>query len=100
MSVEDFITLCKAKIREYINTNEQYDIYTIWKDFWTIGASQDSAKILDNQRGIFATTLNNGYFDMTYNGTENKLYMNIFTKTGTQTIVVENDENDEQDQGE
>ena len=88
MSVNDFIELCKDKIELYLNSQEEYDIYTIWKDYWTVGQAADSANSLNNQRGIFGNTLNNKYFDCTYNGTENKLYMNVYDIDDTETYTL------------
>ena len=88
MSMEVFIALCKEKIEDYLNSEEDYDIYTIWKDYWTVGQASDSANSINNQRGIFGTTLNNKYFDCTYNGDEHKLYMKIYDIDSTETYVI------------
>ena len=100
MSVDDFIELCKDKIETYIDSSEEYDIYTIWKDYWTLGNNttyyssteqryiSDSAPSYDNQRAIFGNTLNSSYFDCTYNGAENKLYMKVYTITDTETYTL------------
>lgn len=88
MSAEDFIELCKTKIETYIASSEEYDIYTIWKDYWTVGNAGDSTLSVDNQRAIFGNTLNDSYFDCTYNGVENKLYMNVYTITDTETYTL------------
>ena len=88
MSVDDFIELCKDKIETYIDSSEEYDIYTIWKDYWTVGSAGDSTQSVDNQRAIFGNTLNSSYFDCTYNGAENKLYMNVYTITDTETYTL------------
>jgi hypothetical protein len=89
MSIQDFIDLCKEKIQGYIDTEDTYDIFVIWKDYWTIGSNQDGAKSLDNQRAIFATTLDDSaYFDFTLNGIENKLYMKVFTNTDNETYTI------------
>ncbi len=88
MSVEDFIELCKTKIRAYleaeqiITAQDECDIYVIWKDYWTVGSSQDAIKALDNQKAIFGTSLDSSpMFDIQYLNTENKLYMNVLTIT-------------------
>lgn len=85
MSRDDFITLCKEKICTYINSEETYDIFTLWKDYWTIGNDRDAVPGTDNQRAIFGNTLNNKIFDCTYNALENKLYLEIFTNTDSRT---------------
>lgn len=86
MSSEEFKALCEEKIRAYLNAplGAEYDVYTIWKDYWTVGASMDSVQSTENQKGIFGTTYNSKYFDFTYNGIENKLYMNVYDVTDTE----------------
>lgn len=86
MPVEDFITLCKNEIDKLITSEEDYDIFVVWKDFWTIGENQHYSKDLEHQRAIFGTTANNNFYDCTLNGDENKLYINIHTKTSSRTI--------------
>lgn len=93
MSVNDFIELCKDKIELYLDSQDEYDIYTIWKDYWTVGQAADSANSADNQRGIFGTTLNDKYFDCTYNGNENKLYMKIYDIDDTETYELNSNSN-------
>lgn len=102
MSVDDFIDLCKAKIHlylddEYSYDSEEYDTYIIWKDYWTIGATQDNTKSLDNQRAIFGVTTETPiYFDISYNGDEEKLYMKVFTNTDTETYQISNNTSEPQ----
>ena len=91
MSVEDFIALCKTKIaaylvaEEYIETADDCEIYVVWKDYWTIGATSDNIKITDTQRGIFGTSLDESpLFDMRYSEIEEKLYMNVQTITDSE----------------
>ena len=80
MSVEDFITLCKTKIATYASIDASI-IFTLWKDFWTIGSTMDGTQSLDNQRAIFGRTDTNTLYDMTYSKQANKLYMKVLTQT-------------------
>lgn len=90
MPVEDFLELCKTKIETYLDESSEYDIYTIWKDFWTIGSNQNGTKSLDNQRAIFGTTLDNTkYFDITYTKDTNKLYMKVYAIDDTEEYPVQ-----------
>ena len=95
MPVEDFIELCKDKIEAYLtaaSVTDEYDIFTIWKDFWTLGSNQDGTKTLDNQRAIFGTTLDNTkYFDFTYSKNSSKLYMTVFTPGSPVEYTVSSD---------
>lgn len=86
MPVENFITLCKSEIAKLISSSEEYDIYVVWKDYWTIGSNQDGTKDLNNQRAIFGTTINDNYYDITYSGNENKLYIDTHSKTASTTV--------------
>lgn len=88
MSVNDFVSLCKDKIELYLDSQEDYDIYTIWKDYWTVGQPTDSVNSLNNQRAIFGTTLNDKYFDFTYNGEEEKLYLKVYDIDDTETYTL------------
>lgn len=94
MTVEEFITLCKNKIKLYIDSNDEYDVFTIWKDFWTFGDSQDSIKYTENQRAIFSTTLSNSdYYDCLYDGDDNKLTIKIYSLDDTETYTLNNQNN-------
>jgi hypothetical protein len=89
MPVEDFLELCETKIASYLDESSEYDIYTIWKDFWTIGSNQNGTKSLDNQRAIFGTTLDNSkYFDITYTKDTNKLYMKVYDIDDTEEYPI------------
>ena len=79
MSSQDFISLCEEKISAYLNApvGAEYEIYTIWKDYWTEGTTMDAVPSTDNQKGIFGTTYNSKVFTCTYNGIEKKLYMDV-----------------------
>lgn len=79
MSSEDFLQLCEEKIAAYLNVpvGTEYEIYTIWKDYWTEGATMDAVPSENNQKGIFGTTYNTKTFTCTYNGIANKLYMDV-----------------------
>ena len=95
MSSENFLELCEEKIRAYLNvpTGTEYDVFVIWKDYWTIGATMDAVQSTDNQRGIFGTTYNAKYFDCTFNGDENKLYMKVYDVADTKTYDLSQNSN-------
>lgn len=86
MTVDEFIALCKEKIEAYIDdSSTEYTIYTLWKDYWTVGSNTNSVRSIANQRGIFGTTLDNSLYDITYSEQAGKLYMNVLTQTDTET---------------
>ena len=88
MPVEDFIDLCKAKLRLYLSQGtvpDEYDIYVLWKDFWTVGSTQDNIKDLNNQKCVLGTSIAGaGYYEFTYVGLEEKLYLEVFTNTDSE----------------
>lgn len=88
MTVNEFISLCKTKIGLYLNNQTEYSIYTIWKDYWTVGQTGDSVSSVDNQRAIFGNTLNDKYFDCTYNALEDKLYMKVYDIDDTEEYTL------------
>lgn len=87
MSVENFITFCKTKIAAYASIDAS-TIFTLWKDFWTVGSTMDGTQSLDNQRAIFGRTDNNTLYDMTYSAQSNTVYMKVLTQTAQQNYTV------------
>lgn len=76
---EEFLRLCKAKVAEYTNahmdiTDKQQvnvnDVYVVW-----------SCKTLQNSKALLSTTVPDGmYYELTYNGDKNELYMDAYKK--------------------
>ena len=79
MGSEEFLRLCKAKVAEYTNTHMDKtdqkqitvnDVYTVWY-----------CKILQNHKALLSTTVPDGmYYELTYNGDKNELYMDAYKK--------------------
>lgn len=79
MENEEFLRLCKAKVAEYTNshmdvTDRQqvtvHDVYVVW-----------SCKTLQNSKALLSTTVPDGmYYELTYNGDKNELYMDAYKK--------------------
>ena len=83
MSQDDFLELCETKIRAYLNqpASVEYDVFAVWKSYWTVGIVQDNMEDENNKRAVFSTSLadaNNAYFDCTLNVEANKLYMKVY----------------------
>lgn len=82
MENEEFLRLCKAKVAEYTNshmdvTDRQqvtvHDVYVVW-----------SCKTLQNNKALLSTTVPDGmYYELTYNGDKNELYMDAYKKFET-----------------
>lgn len=70
-----FITLCKVSVKDYY-LNEfnsllgSDDIYVVW-----------SCKTLQNNKALLSTNIVDGmYFEVTYNGDKNELYLDAYKK--------------------
>ena len=77
---KEFIERCKKEIVDYVNekkdktdTTEEIgldDVFVVW-----------SCKILQNQKALLSTTVSDGmYYEMTYNGDKEELYMDAYKK--------------------
>ena len=75
----NFIDVCKAVIVDYVNENMDKtdateigldDVYVVW-----------SCKALQNHKALLSTTVSDGmYYEMTFNGDKNELYMDAYKK--------------------
>ena len=75
----NFIDVCKAVIVDYVNENMDKtdateigldDVYVVW-----------SCKTLQNHKALLSTTVSDGmYYEMTFNGDKNELYMDAYKK--------------------
>lgn len=75
----NFIEVCKAIIVDYVNENMDKtdateigldDVYVVW-----------SCKALQNHKALLSTTVSDGmYYEMTFNGDKNELYMDAYKK--------------------
>ena len=76
----NFIDVCKAVIVDYVNEKKDKtdktkdigldDVYVVW-----------SCKTLQNHKALLSTTLSDSmYYEMTFNGDKNELYMDAYKK--------------------
>lgn len=82
---EEFQTICKHLIRNYINDKldktdnkeiKMDDIYVVWY-----------CKTLQNQKGLFSTNIPDGmYYECTYNGDKEEIYLDAYKKWENQCI--------------
>lgn len=87
MNTENFYDLCIENIVKYVNgrldkTDQKRissnDVFEVW-----------NCKTLQNNKGLFSTTLLDGmYYEMTYNGDKNELYLDAYKKWENQCIEV------------
>ena len=79
MSSEKFIALCKENVVNYFNENAdktdnvlitQEDVYRVWY-----------CKTLQNHKALLSTNISDGmYYELTYNGDKNELYLDAYKK--------------------
>ena len=79
MMSKEFISICKAKVAEYFNEHCEKtdktdivvdDVYVVWY-----------CKTLQNHKALLSTNVADGmYYEMTYNGDKNQLYMDAYKK--------------------
>lgn len=87
MNTESFHDLCAENIVKYVNEHldkadqkeiSSNDIFEVW-----------NCKTLQNNKGLFSTTLLDGmYYEMTYNGDKNELYLDAYKKWENKCIEV------------
>lgn len=79
MGNDKFLKLCKETVVNYFNsrkdkTDEIYigtdDVFIVW-----------SCKTLQNNKALLSTTISDGmYYELTYNGDKNELYVDAYKK--------------------
>lgn len=79
MGSKEFLELCKQKIVEYFNErvdktdNVQItldDVFVVWY-----------CKTLQNHKSLISTTVSDGmYYELTYNGDKNEIYLDAYKK--------------------
>lgn len=79
MDNKKFIELCIEKVKEYTNEHldksdnaqiTEEDVYVVW-----------SCKTLQNNKALLSTTLFDGmYYEVTFNGDKNELYVDAYKK--------------------
>lgn len=79
MGNDKFEKLCKATVVDYFNKKvEKTDNITITEDdvfiVWI-------SKVLQNNKALVSTTVSDGmYYEITYNGDKNELYLDSYKK--------------------
>lgn len=87
MGTKRFIELAKQALATYVNehldkTDKKEittdDVYVVWL-----------SKVLQNNKGLFSTTLPDGmYYEITYNGDKNEMYVDVYKKWENRCIKV------------
>lgn len=87
MDSEKFEILCKQIVMDYANNHldksdnveiTENDVYIVW-----------SCKTLQNNKALLSTTLFDGmYYELTYNGNKNEIYLDAYKKFENQCIQI------------
>lgn len=87
MDSEKFEILCKNIVTDYANEHldksdnakiTENDVYIVW-----------SCKTLQNNKALLSTTLFDGmYYELTYNGDKNEIYLDAYKKFENQCIQI------------
>lgn len=87
MKNDEFIKLCKSVVMDYANEHIEItdnkvitldDVFIVW-----------SCKTLQNNKALVSTTLSDGmYYELTYNGDKEELYLDAYKKWENKCIKV------------
>lgn len=87
MDSTKFEILCKKIVLDYANKHldksdnveiTENDVYVVW-----------SCKTLQNNKALLSTTLLDGmYYELTYNGDKNEIYLDAYKKFENQCIQI------------
>lgn len=77
MPNNDFIQHCIEEVKKYVNEHlgktdniKEFDVYVVWL-----------SKTLQNNKALLSTTLPDGmYYEITYNGDKQELYLDAYKK--------------------
>lgn len=82
-----FLDICKKEIVKYVNdhldktdkkTITEKDVFVVW-----------SCKTLQNNKALLSTTVSDGmYYECTFNGDKNELYLDAYKKRENQLITL------------
>ncbi len=88
MGNDKFLKLCKETIVNYFNNRVEItdenkitedNVFIVW-----------SCKTLQNNKALVSTTVSDGmYYELTYNGDKNQLYLDAYKKWENKCIEVE-----------
>lgn len=87
MTNAELLDLCKKTVADYFNSRvdktdkfeiDTEDVYIVW-----------FCKTLQNFKALLSTTVSDGmYYEITYNGDKNELYLDAYKKWENQRIVL------------
>lgn len=85
MGNKEFEELCHKIVKRYVTDHldksdkiDDFDIYTVW-----------SCKTLQNNKALVSTSLLDGmYYELTYNGDKNEVYLDAYKKFENKCIAI------------
>lgn len=87
MDTKKFIDICKGEIVNYFNSRVEKtdnkaltidDVFVVW-----------SCKTLQNNKALLSTAVRDGmYYEVTYNGDKNEIYLDAYKKWENRCIVL------------
>lgn len=85
MGTDEFINWASSEVRKYVNNHypktelDVFDVYVVW-----------TCKTLQNNKALLSTTLLDGmYFECTYNGDKQEMYLDAYRKLENRCIKCE-----------
>lgn len=88
MNEQDFLKLCKQEVVKYTNAHldktdkkaiTKNDVFVVW-----------SCKTLQNNKALLSTNVSDGmYYELTYNGDKNEMYLDAYKKWENKCIELE-----------
>lgn len=73
MDNKQFIKQAKGEVKHFLKdidtTVDDNDIFVVWY-----------AKTLQNHKALLSSTVSNHYFECTYNGDKQEMYVDVYTK--------------------
>lgn len=85
MDNTQFLELCKEQVVTHYNNQSDNvsinkdDVYVVWL-----------SKTLQNNKALLSTTVSDGmYYELTYNGDKNELYIDAYKKSENKAIKLE-----------
>lgn len=83
MGNDEFLKIATEEVRRYTNEHledpQDFDVYVVWV-----------CKTLQNNKALLSTTLLDGmYFECTYNGDKQEMYLDAYRKLDDMTVKYE-----------
>ena len=79
MGTAEFLNIAIEAVLDYVGEPHNYGVYVVW-----------ACKTLQNNKALLSTTLSDGmYFEATYNGDKQEMYLDAYEKKENRCIKCE-----------